>query len=271
MIDAYLDESGIHEGSKICVIAGYFGGPGQMKRLETAWKKTLVDFNFPIGEFHAKDLIKSSKHHPMLKGLARIVGEQRKVYPVTWAVFVDDFNSFSLQQRRFITGATLSPKGKLITSGCPNKPYFVPFQNIIKVVTDATPVGGKAHFSFGVNTQFAEYAVALFRQIIDNPPPENSPIATWKSRDRLGTPNFPSAMDTAPLQAADLLVHTTYLMLNDWRNSKKIGQSAPHVYEILDLSLGNMRSKADHVYQDKVLLRKLIDQAKSIVPHWRDS
>ena len=61
-----------------------------------------------------------------------------------------------------MTGATLDPKSrKLVTSGCPSKPYFVPFQNIIKVVTDAAPRGGKAHFSFGINTQFAEYAVAL--------------------------------------------------------------------------------------------------------------
>jgi hypothetical protein len=66
--------------------------------------------------FHTKSLIKSPKHQPMLRALARIVGEQKKVYPVTWAVFVDGFNSFSLQQRRFMTGATLSPSGKLITS-----------------------------------------------------------------------------------------------------------------------------------------------------------
>lgn len=48
MIDAYLDESGIHDGSKVCVIAGYFGGPGQMKRFEKAWKETLARYSFPM-------------------------------------------------------------------------------------------------------------------------------------------------------------------------------------------------------------------------------
>jgi hypothetical protein len=252
------------------VIAGYFGGPGQMRRLEAKWKKTLADFNFPMVDFHTKDLIKAQKHHPMLRELSRIVGEQKKIYPVTWAIFVEDFYSFSHEQRRFMTGATLSPSGKLITSGCPNKPYFVPFQNIIKVVTDATPVGGKAHFNFGLNTQFAEYAVALFEQIVDNPPPKDSAISTWKSRDRLGIPLFPLATETAQLQAADMLVHLTYRMLEDWRTSGKIGQSPAYIYEFLELSLANMRDKRDHVYQDKPLLQQMVNQAKRIVPTWKD-
>ena len=255
----------------MCVIAGYFGGPGQMKRLEKSWKKTLANFRFPMEDFHAKDLIKVRDRHPMLKALARVVGEQKKIYPVTWAIVVDDFNAFSLVQRRFMTGATLSPSGKLIRTGCPNKPYFVPFQNIIKVVTDAAPVGGKAHFSFGLNTQFAEYAVALFKQIVDNPPPQDSPISTWKSRNRLGTPLFPQASETAPLQAADLLVHINYRLLDDWRSTGKLGQSPAHIYELIELCTANMRSPADHVFQDKKLLQKTIDQAKAIVPCWKDT
>jgi hypothetical protein len=270
MIDAYLDESGIHGDAKICVIAGYFGGPGQMRRLEAEWKRTLSRFQFSMKNFHTKSLIKSQRHYPMLRALARILGEQKKVYPVTWAVFVDDFNSFSLQQRRFMTGATLDLSGKLITSGCPNKPYFVPFQSILKVVTDAAPVGGKARFNFGINTQFAEYAVALFKQIIDNPPPKDSAISTWKSRDRLGDALFPLATETAPLQGADLLVHVTYRMLDDWRTTGRPDRSPPIVYELLELSTANMRSKADHVYQDKELLQGAIDQAKGIVPQWND-
>jgi hypothetical protein len=270
MINAYLDESGFHEGAKMCVIAGYFGGPGQMRLLEKARDKTLSDFGFSMKDFHAKDLIKIRDRRPMLKALARVVGEQKKIYPVTWAIVVADFNSFSLEQRKFLTGATLSPSGKLITSGCPNKPYFVPFQQIIRVVTDAASVGGKAHFSFGINIQFAEYAIALFKQIVDNPPPKDSSISTWKSRDRLGTPLFPLAAETAPLQAADLLVHTTYRMLDDWRSTGKTGQSPSYIYELLELSTANMRSPAEHVFQNKVLMRKMIDQAKSIAPHWKD-
>jgi hypothetical protein len=96
MIDAYLDESGIHDGAKVCVIAGYFGGPGQMKRFERAWKETLAKYSFPMKDFHAKDLIKSQKHLPMLKSLAKTAGQQPKVYPVAYGLVVDDFYTFSL-------------------------------------------------------------------------------------------------------------------------------------------------------------------------------
>jgi hypothetical protein len=30
--NAYLDESGAHEGASVCLVAGYFGGPGQWKK-----------------------------------------------------------------------------------------------------------------------------------------------------------------------------------------------------------------------------------------------
>ena len=106
MIEAYLDESGIHEGAAICVIAGYFGGRGQMRKLEKAWKEVLAYFHFPMEKFHAKNLIKSNKHHPMLGALAQAIAGQAKIHPVSYGIIADDFNSFSLAQRRFLTGAT---------------------------------------------------------------------------------------------------------------------------------------------------------------------
>ncbi|MGD0793495.1 MAG: hypothetical protein ABR920_17135 [Terriglobales bacterium] len=48
MIDAYLDESGVHDGAAMCVIAGYFGGNGQFRRFERDWKKVLSRFRFKI-------------------------------------------------------------------------------------------------------------------------------------------------------------------------------------------------------------------------------
>jgi len=204
MIDAYLDESGIHDGAKVCVIAGYFGGPGQVKRFEKAWEQTLDRYSFPMKDFHAKDLIKSSKHKPMLESLAKIVGQQPKVYPVAFGLVVDDFLGFTLSERKFLTGATISNKsGKLLTTGCPGKPYFCPFQGIIKRVCGYAPIGGKAHFSFGLGRPFAEYALQLFKQMHE----QNEivkPFNAFESRDRLGQPLFPLAEETAPLQAADL-------------------------------------------------------------------
>jgi hypothetical protein len=270
MIDAYLDESGIHDGAKVCVIAGYFGLPRKMRKLEEAWKRVLKAHAFPMGDFHAKNLLKKSDSYPMLKKLARAIGDQRNVFPVTQAIIVEDFYSLSLSQRKFITGAMIDPvSGKLITSGCPNKPYFAPFQNIVKLITDATPIGGKAHFSFGLDRQFSEYALDMFSRITKDATVDK-PYSDWKSKSRLGHASFPLAAETAQLQAADLLVHLTYRILEDWIACGETGKSDPHVYKLLELCHVNMRSKGDHVYQDKNLLHQIIVQAKQLAPRWKD-
>jgi hypothetical protein len=48
MIDAYLDESGIHEGAEVCVIAGYFGGKGQ-------WREIRQGMEARVGRFRNAD------------------------------------------------------------------------------------------------------------------------------------------------------------------------------------------------------------------------
>jgi len=37
----------------------------------------------------------------MLESLAKVAGEQRKIHSVAYGIVVDDFNSFSLGERRF--------------------------------------------------------------------------------------------------------------------------------------------------------------------------
>src|SRR6185437_8468888 len=54
MVEAYMDESGIHDGAHVCVIAGYYGGKNQWRSFEQRWRKILKDTNTPaLKEFHA--------------------------------------------------------------------------------------------------------------------------------------------------------------------------------------------------------------------------
>ena len=150
MIDAYLDESGIHDGAAICVIAGFFSGRGQWRAFERDWRKMLHRFDVPMEEVHAKDLIpkrqgfflklRDTRHDPeeLLNQMAETVA-RHTVYPVAAGVIVRGFYSFSLEQRRFlVTGATLKD-GKLITTGSPNKPYFARFQWCVRTVACYAP------------------------------------------------------------------------------------------------------------------------------------
>jgi hypothetical protein len=120
MIDAYLDESGIHDGAEICVVAGYFGGGGQFKKLGSAWQRVLAKHGVALEEFHATEMVRARRYQPMLLELAQTIGGYR-VYPVSFGIVVADFNSYNEKQRRFITGATLNEKtGEFWSSGCPN-------------------------------------------------------------------------------------------------------------------------------------------------------
>lgn len=265
MIEAYLDESGIHNQAAICVVGGFFGGKGQLRRLEKAWRKTLARFRFPLADFHAKDLIKSRKHQPMLSDLAQVIAKERTVRPVAWGIVVDDFNSFSLEQRRFMTGATLDPKSKRLTSsGCPKKPYFVPFQNVLRLVTKHAPVGGKARFNFGVDRPFAEYARVLFRQIDNQAKTGPHAWSTWDSMDRLGSPLFPKASETPQLQAADLLVHLTYLHLCEWLKKGRVIEPSG----LLLTCISNLISNEYCKFQDRECLEQLLEESRHLVGDW---
>jgi len=173
MMQAYLDESGIHEGANVCVIARCFGGPGQWKRLSSAWARILQLHK--VTEFHAKEFWardplggrvgpykgwSGKKADTFLDQLVNII-QGRKVHPVSCAVVLDSFNKLSHNQRRFLTGGKLL-NGKFKSSGCPSKSYFLPFQTCILDAADHVPVGGKAHFFFDLNKQFKGYAIDLF-------------------------------------------------------------------------------------------------------------
>ncbi|HLW44510.1 MAG TPA: hypothetical protein VKS00_08470, partial [Candidatus Acidoferrales bacterium] len=50
---AYMDESGIHEDSAVCAIAGYVGSAEEWRRFEHKWKQALRAES--ISEFHMSE------------------------------------------------------------------------------------------------------------------------------------------------------------------------------------------------------------------------
>jgi len=169
MIDAYLDESGIHDGAEVCFIAGYFGGRGQWRKFSRAWQQALRDYDVPLHEFHSQNLVKrtnffngwsKANSFELQLSLAKTIA-QFKIHPVAQGVLVKDFFRFSLDERRFLTGATLTPQGQITDTGKPKHPYFAVFQPVLKRVLSYAPVGGKAHFFLGPDRPFANYATNL--------------------------------------------------------------------------------------------------------------
>ena len=229
MLAAYLDESGIHDGAELCVIAGYFGGTGQWKRFDADWRNLLRNAAVPLKEFHAKDLLNrggffcrsqwnDKQHSRFLDDIADVICRY-KIYPISHGVVVEDFNQFNHAQRRLFTGAVLN-NGKLITSGSPNKPYFMPFQHCVKRIASYAPVGGRVDFYFGLNKPFAEFTTALWETL-------KSDWLLPPYRDQLGNVSFPLASETPQLQAADFLVHSVYKDMLYLKHNRSFGKESP--------------------------------------------
>lgn len=262
MLDAYLDESGIHDGAAVCVIAGYFGGPGKWRKFAIDWRNILADFKVPMGEFHAKDLFPIAKgwfrhhwkgdHPAFLNAIADTIAKHPKITPVAAGVVIDDFNSFSLDHRRYFTGGTMRD-GEIIASGCPSKPYFVLFQRCVIEICDYAPVGGRAHFFFGIDRTFHGYASKLFEEMANGP--RRGRGYEWK--ERLGGMTSPFAKETPQLQAADFLAHLTYQHMLDAGNALGTVPASP----LLAKCLSNKRRDEDLFFMTKENLQASLDMA----------
>lgn len=236
MISAFLDESGIHQGADVCIIAGYFGGKGQWKKFEIMWRAALKRSGVPLEEFHAVDFVDhhgffafnkfpKTKHEQLTRELTEAIVGSRKITPVTVGVIVHDFNALTEPQRRFFTGANLrldrkTGISKLVTSGCPSKPYFMPFLRCIGIVSGYAPSGGLAHFNFGLDRPFERYAVEMFKLVKEEQPFK-------PNLRRVGNAAFPMAKETPELQAADWLSHLTYKQMIEGNKSGALGLMDP--------------------------------------------
>lgn len=217
MIQAFLDESGIHNDAEVCVIAGYYGYPGAWKKLNDRWKSILRSAEVPLDKFHALDLIQHrgfffemprDDHEKLKMSLARAVASFR-VYPVTVALIMEDFRSLTTEQKRFFTGATIddrSSPGKLKTSGRPSTPYFMPFSHCVRTVYDNNP-NREIEFHFGFARPFLGYAKEMFDVIRTRHPAAREPIQS-------------QAKNTPQMQIADFLCHTSYKHMLERHSAK---------------------------------------------------
>jgi|GEM_PF-1667440 hypothetical protein len=271
MIDVYLDESGIHAGAPVCSIAGYVGGKGQFRKLETAWLRVLYDFGVPLEKFHTKDLIPrphgyfegwdTAKRDALLGKLTDAVAAHKKIHPVSSTVILNDFNALTLPQKKLFTGARLDDRNEFITTGCPNKPYFLPFMDVVRNAVSYCPHDptARVHFACGVDRPFAEYAATLYNDII-----ENWQSADWK--DKLGDISFPLAKKTPQLQAADLLVNLTYHHAIARLNDGKWDEVMPP--ELLQKCLSSLRVIDDHKVFNREYFQSALADSYRKQPGW---
>jgi hypothetical protein len=210
-----MDESGIHEGAKICTVAGYYGTQAAWGKVEREWRKVLADHNLEPCGFHAKEFWArtpdgqrvppydgwdDAKAEKYIDRLVQVI-QRNRIFPFGHGVVVAHWNAFPLEDRKAMTGASFK-NGRFTSSGSPRKSYYLPF---LLCVLDSLRNSGtteKVHFFAGLDRTFSNYARVLYNDVSAN--------QLLPRRDLLGTLAFPLSKDTPPLQVADLLVYQLY-------------------------------------------------------------
>lgn len=216
MIEAYMDESGIHDGAKICAVAGYWGNVKKWKKFEPRWSRILADADEPsLKEFHSTDFWYSNgsrkgvfarwsdtKADKFIDDLTQCIVDT-KIFPTSAALVVDEWNKLNRAERKHLSGGYYNPvKKKFDSEGAPNKTYFFPFQ--LAIITPAVHCrrGLHVHYVFDLNKQFKNHALNLYGLLKKD--------VRLGCRHRLGSLDFETGIDAVGLQAADLLAYQTY-------------------------------------------------------------
>lgn len=251
MLEAYFDESGSHGDSAICTLAGYFGGERHWKRFDSEWRAILKQYG--ISEFHAKKFWARDKQAKLvgeyknwdnekaqrfLSELLTIISSHR-IYPIGASVVMAEWGKLSHDERRFATGG-IYERHKFITSGAPNKTYFLPFLFGIQKVCDYCNDGHRVHFFFDRNDPYSGYALEYYKLVAEQ---------KLKCSPKLGDIDFPASISATPIQAADLLAYQVYRYAKEKlaKNADKLPTS-----ETLSAALCKIRSvKNDFKLFDK--------------------
>jgi hypothetical protein len=216
MVEAYMDESGIHDGAHVCVVAGYWGSEKRWIRFENQWSEILRTADEPtLKEFHSTDFWYSDgrrkgvfakwtdrKADAFINDLADCIVDA-KIIPTDATLVVDEWNKLNADERRFLTGGHYHPiEQKWATFGAPNKTYFLPFQFAIMNPALACSPGLHVHYTFDLHKQFKNHASDLFALL------KLDTASAWTHR--LGSLTMESSEVALGLQAADLFAYQSY-------------------------------------------------------------
>jgi Protein of unknown function (DUF3800) len=219
MLECYLDESGIHAGAKVCVVAGFYGTQHAWRKFENQWKRIISNHPELTDGFHAKPFFRrengkrvgvyenwsDEKARNFQSRLVQVITSNR-VFPIGFGVVVKDFLDLPLHSRQWFTGGRFRKSdGAYAGFGSPEKSYYLPFQFCVLGASALckTPET-KIHFAVGLDRTFYGYAGELFKTLIED---ERIPDSL---RSRLGTIVNPLSKDTPGIQAADLLSYRMY-------------------------------------------------------------
>src|SRR5258705_408694 len=105
VLKAYLDESGIHQGSRICAIAGFVATQEEWEKIERLWSRALLDAGidcFHMAEFENRKgpyaEWSKTRRYNLLDKLVEIL-KAREIVSVGSGIVTEDFGRLSVEDR----------------------------------------------------------------------------------------------------------------------------------------------------------------------------
>jgi hypothetical protein len=211
-LDALMDESGIHDAAKLCVVAGFIGTGKQWERFQEQWGAHSARTPFHAQEFFSRDpngeRVGRYRHWTEQRatvyfdGLLRAI-ENTRLQPIGSALDVSAFRALSVEDRHRLTGGEWG-RHKIRLSGAPTKPYYLPFQDAIAWSLNEAERRGdfSVHFTFDEQRQLEGHALQVYNRIkraAEQLMPDSS--------RRMAGIGYESDTRVIGLQAADLLCY----------------------------------------------------------------
>jgi hypothetical protein len=199
MFESYFDESGIHSGAKMFVLAGYLAPAKEWEQFVPEWQAVLDKFDIQV--FHANQCNGSKGEFKKFKDrreernefvaeLLSTISDRPLIIPFCVGVAYEDF-----------------PDAPVLP--CSNHPYHVGINTLLAMIglymrqIKPYPLNERVGCVFDRQAQFSGSAIRHFNELLDD--------QDWTDRRRFDGIGYASKDKSIPLQAADALAFDCYL------------------------------------------------------------
>lgn len=260
MLQVYMDDSGSHNGSHNCVVAGYWGSVLHWAALEREWKQILAIYG--IEEFKSNKFWRKSSNNRVppytgwsdakasvfFESLLSVLADH-SLYPFAAGVLGEEWK---LQP----------PNTKFLASGTGEerlqKALFMPLHRSIYRCLSYCPVGETMHFVFDESSdkRLKLLMLACFDRVKRHLHEAGDELAC-----RMGALSFEDSKNAVQLQAADALAYLAHRYAKALTGDTQLAPSDEYA-----LALSRMRSKEDFWLYDSprfAVLASILDQVGS--------
>lgn len=205
-----MDDSGTHDGSHNCLIAGYWGSVKEWARLENQWKSVLQSEaieEFKANEFWPRPAGKrigpyktwtDARHREFIDRLLRII-ESTRVYPFASGFLRSEWDNLDPFLKKVFSGLESDAKDSDIRSA------IFPFTWCVGRIGDYCKSDNLMHFVMDNDPRMATLAARVYTTLKQGIIQDKGPLGC-----ALGDLTFADSRTAVPLQAADLLAYEAH-------------------------------------------------------------